>query len=400
MLTVTFRPTFNEASIDKYPGGQRFLLADVIQPSVIDRSVSRLRAEQYCGADAVGANLRGRFLSPVHPTGNEVRVTRPIFQLVFEPGADCAALPDDVALRLLSGILAEWATDAVERRGVLNSSKIIMSPQIFTYAMDSSVFVRADRVREAILLVLGDVEQFKQQPGADMVRVADLTVDVLQFRLRGVLVELDRFIVASSAAGGASGRHWLNEALATAEIAQRAAKERADSRRLALHEYASAAPATVLSNTDVPQDGRDQLKQELTREFITASEIATRNASMAARYRALRAAALAQRVVAAPSTVLEKRLDGLVREAGEITADFNRLYNLFSETRIGDQGLLYRIEQGPEIVMAKRFGLREFLFLLTGVAFGSIALMAVSMLLRKHWRWLFQSKTARSTGAE
>lgn len=399
-FVVTFRPTFDEATIDQYPGRQPFALGNILQPSIIDRSVRRLGADHYCGGDDVGADLRGRYLTPLYPPSDEVRVTRPIFQLVFEPRGACAGLPDDLALKLLSGILAEWASDAVERRGVLQLSAAIITPEIFTHTVDSPIFVRAERVREAILRVDREMAQFKEQPGAEFVRLSDLTLDMLQFRLESVMGPLDRLIVTSIGAAGAADQQWLTDALAAAEIEQRRAQQEAESLRVSLHEYAAMTPDEASLKNPATLDSRESFKQELARSYVKASVRASRQTATVDRYRTLRAAITTQRGIAPPPAVLERTLAALVRDAGAITADFNRLYKLFSQTRVGDQGLLYRIEQGPEAAMVKPFTFRSLMLLLIGVAFGSAALIAGVVLLRSHWRWLLQGEPARSNGAE
>lgn len=399
-VAVTFRPTFDEAGIDKYPGGQRFLLDDVIQPSIVDRSVRRLGADQYCDADEVGANLRARFLTPVHPPSNEVRVIRPIFQLVFERRGRCAALPDDVAIKLLSGILAEWASDAVERRGVLDASRTVVTPELFAHAVNSPTFVRADRAREAVLRVLRDLELFRQQPGAELIRLPGVSLEAVRFRLQGLMPPLERLIVTATVAAGSSQSVWLMDALSAAEIEERSAQQQAESRRIALHEYASMTPAEVSLKDDGSQVNREQFKQELTRGLVTAAELASQKAAIAERYRALRSAVAAQQGAVPPLSVLEATLAELVRNAVEATADLNRLCNRFSQTRVGDQAQLYRIERGPEITVNKAFALRDLLLLLIGVAFGSLVLLAGGVLMRSHWRWLLQGEPAKSSAAE
>lgn len=441
---IGFRPVFEGADSGRYPNGLLFSASDIADASVVAQVFAKNGLEQYCSLDFfrgglsvqesssalqfLNAEFQAR-LSDARLTvvdrqrlqdefvGRRAAMPR-AYQLMFVRPAECASAPQAVVLKAMTEVLEMWATDSQARRGVLNMRAAVLSPEVFVQAdaSSTSLLVRAELVRGAIVRVIQNISEVEKLPGAELVRAGKVPVTLVEVRLRLeelMQARLEPLIGMAGRGLGQESVRWVNQALESATTQLRAAETRAEAYRQALREYSGvsstptansgAANGRSQSSSDVqaltPQIDRTFIegivalsatntafRQEITRDVIEASVDAVSRASVVEHYRNLLAAMKDTRGDSLPADEVGKRLAVITAEAKDATQLFNDIYNEFSRVAFRAGSALYRVEQPAQVTVLRAFNMRDYLLLVIGVFLGAPVTLGLACLVLFHLR--------------
>ena len=345
------------------------------------------------------------------------------YQLRFIRPTECASLPREVVLKAMSEVLEEWAVESQERRGVLKVRAAVLSPEVFVLpdAANTSLLVRADLVRTAMVRVIANISEVEKVPGADLVRAGENRVTLAEVRVRVedlMRARLDPLIGMAGRGLGRESFQWVVQGLETATTQLRAAETRAEAYRQALREY-SGVPTTPSASSasgggrtqpssDVqaltPQIDRTfiegivalsatntQFRQEITRRVIDASIETASRAEVVEHYRGLLASMKDPGGISMLAEEIDRRLVTITGEAKETTRLFNEIYGEFSRVAFRAGSALYRVEQPTQVTVIRAFSMRSYLILLLGVSLASPVVLALACLVLFHLRRFVKS---------
>ena len=447
--TLGFRPVFEGANDGKYPNGLPFSSADITASSVVAQVFTKNSLQTYCPIDAFRAGLvvqeassALQFLSAEFQARlSDARLTavdrqrlqdefaarRTVlpreYQLRFIRPTECASLPREVVIKVMSEVLEAWAVESQDRRGVLKVRVAVLSPEVFVSpdTSDTPLLVRADLIRAAIVRVVANIMEVEKLPGAELVKVGENGVGLTEVRVRLedlMQARLDPLIGMAGRGLGRESIQWVAQAFETASIQLRASETRRDAYRQALLEYSGVptAPSAstgssggrAQSSSDVqaltPQIDRTfiegivelsetntEFRQEITRLVIDASlETATRT-QVVDHYRGLMVIMKAPGGEFLPAEQVRGRLAVIVAEAKEATRAFNEIYDEFSRVAFRAGSALYRVEQPTHVTAIRAFDMRGYLILLLGVSLASPVVLALACLVLFHFRRFVKS---------
>lgn len=447
--TLGFRPVFDGADDGKYSNGLPFSSADITASSVVAQVFTKNSLQTYCPIDAFRAGLvvqeassalqflNAEFqarLSDASLTAvdrqrlqDEFAARRTAvpreYQLRFIRPTECASLPREVVIKVMSEVLEEWAVDSQERRGVLKMRVAVLSPEVFTIpdAANTALLVRSDLVRAAMVRVIQNITDVEKLPGSELVRAGKVRVTFAETRLRLedlMQARLDPLIVMAGRGFSRESVRWVTQAIETASTQLRAAETRAEAYRQALREYSGVSTTpTATSNTgtqrsqsssDVqaltPQIDRTFIegivalsaantafRQEITRDVIEASVEAVSRASVVEHYRNLLEAMKDSGGDSLPADEVGRRLTVITAEAKETTQLFNDIYDEFSRVAYRAGSALYRVEQPAQVTALRAFGLRSYALLVFGVLLAAPVILALACLVLFHLRRFVKS---------
>ena len=450
--TLGFRPVFEGADDGKYPNDLPFSSTDITAASVVAQVFTKNSLQTYCPVDAFRAGLvvqeaspalqflSAEFQAPLSDarltavdrqrlqdefTARRTALPR-AYQLRFIRPSECASLPQEVVIKVMSEVLEAWAVESQDRRGVLKVRAAVLSPEVFVLpdAATASLLVQADLVRAAIVRVIANITEVEKLPGSELVRAGENRVALAEVRVRLedlMQARLDPLIGMAGRGLGRESIQWVTQAFETTSTQLRAAETRAEAYRQALREYSGvpttptansgAANGRAQSSSDVqaltPQIDRTfiegivalsatntEFRQEITRNVIEASIDTVSRASVVEHYRNLLAAMKDTSGDSLPADEVEKRLAVITAEAKDSTQLFNDIYNEFSRVAFRAGSALYRVEQPAQVAVLRAFSMRDYVLLVIGVFLGAPVILAMACLVLFHVRRYVKSTVA------
>lgn len=447
--TLVFRPVFEGADKGEYPNGLPFSSADITANSVVAQVFTKNSLQTYCPINAFRAGLvvqeassalqflNAEFqarLSDARLTVVERQRLQDEFAarraalpreygLRFIRPTECASLPREVVIKVMSEVLEAWAVESQDRRGVLKVRTAVLSPEVFLLpdAANTALFVRADLVRTAIARVIANITEVEKLPGAELVRVGENRVALAEVRLRLedlMQARLDPLIGIAGRGLGRESIQWVTQAFETASSQLRAAETRTEAYRQALREYSGVPTAPSAStgssggraqpSSDVqaltPQIDRTFIegivalsetntafRQEITRLVIDASLETANRTQLVEHYHGLLASMKDQSGASLPAEQVSGRLAILTAEAKETTRLFNEIYDEFSRVAFRAGSALYRVEQPTQVTVIRAFSMSRYFILLLGVSLASPVVLALAFLVLFHFRRFVKS---------
>ncbi|HUE84671.1 MAG TPA: hypothetical protein VMO26_01205 [Vicinamibacterales bacterium] len=351
------------------------------------------------------------------------------FRLAYIEPLPCRAIPSDVLLKALPEILDLWAEESEQRRGVMRARVAVLTPAVFewTTSPDESLLVRADLIRGTILRVVENILEVEKLPGSELIRAGEQQVSLREVRVRIedlIQRRLEPVIAAAARGFGRESILWLEQALASASVQQRAADQRVEAYRSALREYSGVSsvpppsattdrregqtPADVQALT--PQidrtfidrliemsEGNAEFRQEITRSMMAASVEAVSRSAAVEHYRVVLNAIKSAEGPSLSREELVTRLDQITREAKEATRIFNEIYEEFSRVAFRAGPAMYRIERPADVEVLTAFTQRYLAFLVLGVLLASPLILAIGALVHHHGRQFIRTATAQPT---
>ncbi len=450
--TLGFRPVFEGADDGEYPNGLPFSSADITASSVVAQVFTKNSLQTYCPIAAFRAGLvveeassALQFLSAEFQARlSDTRLTavdrRRLedefaarrtavpreYQLRFIRPTECASLPREVVIKVMSEVLEAWAVDSQERRGVLKMRVAVLSPEVFTIRdeANTALLIRLDLLRAAIVRVIQNITEVEKLPGSELVRAGKVSVTFAETRLRLedlMQARLDPLLGMAGRGLGRESVRWATQALETASTHLRAAETRAEAYRQALREYSGVSTTpTATSNTSNTGTQRSQsssdvqaltpqidrtfiegivalsatntaFRQEITRDVIEASVEAVSRASVVEHYRNLLAVMKDPGGDTITADEVGRQLTVIMEEAKETTQFFNDTYDEFSQVAYRVGSALYRVDQPAQVTALRAFGLRSYAFLVFGVLLAAPVILALACLVLFHLRRFVKS---------
>ena len=417
--SMQFRPTFDGLDKNEYPNGLPFSSADIVSPAVVNQVYAKNQISNFCSVQEFQGGLVVQESSPElqflqdeyeirmadarltsidrQRLQEEFRNRRttllPRYALEFIQPRTCAAIPKPVVSKALRDILETWATDAVDKRGVLKLRVAVLTPAIFEQAdsRPENELIRADLLRNAVGRVISNILAVEALPGAELVRGSDKHVSFAEVRAELEDLQATRLSSVLALAGrglGDQARRWAEQALQTAMTRQRIMQDRADAYSHALREY-SGVPSTATqppgassgSKTDGDVRGvtaqidnsfidrivdltelNTTFKQEITREAIAASVEAVDRAAVVKQYEQL-ISWLEQPAPVTSDEPVGEMLDRFSQQAKEATRRFNQIYEEFSNLSTTVGPAMYVVERPTYAAVYRSFDLRSLFIL-------------------------------------
>ncbi len=442
--TISIRPVFEGADDGKYPNGLPFAPSDITDASVVAQVFARNSLEQYCSLEVfqnslsmqtssvalqfLTAEYQGRLSDARLNAVDRQRVQDEFaakresitleYQLQFVRPQECGSLPQPVVLKVMTDVLATWATDSQTRRGVLKMKVAVLSPEVFTNpdASMDPLLVRADLVRHNVERIIQNIIDIEKLPGAELVRAGKVPISFAEVRSRFedlLTARLEPLIGTAGRQFGSDSVRWINYSLKTAMVHLQAAETRAAAFRQAFREYSgvlSTPTATSGAADRQPQRSSDvqaltpqidrtfvegivelsatntEFRQELTKDVIEASLEVVSRASTVDYYRNLLAEMKESSGGVVEADDLEKKLAVLIAQAKDATQLLHEVYNEFSQVAFRADSALYRVEQPGQVTVLRAFSITDYALLIIGVLLGAPIILAMSCLVLFHLR--------------
>lgn len=410
IASLPFRPVFDGVAEGHYPNGLAFSASDITNGSIVSQAFTKNKVEDYCSLESfrsgfyveqssmervfLDADYAARIadvrISPIERTRIQAEYEAkrsalpPSLALVFVKPWNCRALPKALLGKILSDVMAGWADESVNRRGVLRLDVDILTPGALDSSVaNSSLLVRADLVRTGLRRLADNIRKIEAMPGASLIRLGDgrLTFYEVETRVEDLVQSgLEPLVVSAGQALGGDSKAWVAQALASARRDQVIAEGKAKSYLDALREYsgvtgsaASPRPDARLSTTgssDVqtlsPQIDRtfiDRIvelsapnmafRQELTRAMVTASVDAVDRVGNANHYQQLADALSRPSPVGLTRQEVSDRLLNIVEAGKRLAKQFNDLYDEFSRVSLRADSAMFQVT-GPVRVQVQQ----------------------------------------------
>lgn len=411
-VSVPFTPLF----INGYPNGTGFSSTEVVDRSVLDEVYDTNHLETYCSREEFlggffveatsvelaiidreyQARLADTRLSAVdrERVQSEYRAKRqsaPIsYRLAWIRSPACARLPPALGAKILPDVLTTWADNAVNKRNVLQQVALL-TPAIFApmkEIQNQPLLNRADMIRSSIDRVVSQLQRIETFSGANAVRMPKSGVTFIQLRQR--LQDLmqgyvDPLMIQVAHIGRTEeSLQWIQHVYDHTDAERKSAEDRANAYEKALREYSGVQISAPAAGADRSKSGEAQgLTMQLDRSLF---EQLFQLGSVNAAYRL----ELTRSMVAARLTVVdfatsvefykrlldtlqrgrgngaltadeaEQRLTAIAREAADLLAQANELFNEFSRSSLLPGTLLYRLEAPPVATTVRSFALRDY----------------------------------------
>lgn len=261
--SVEFRVPFEGTGRGEYPNGLPFAATDIVSDPVVSQVFSDNALEEYfpfedfrsavfvaqvptIGVQTLSAEYEARIGTQTTPAARasldeQFRERRrllqePRYTLNFVQPPRGAEVPDVLLEKVLNDILADWARYAVDRKHVLEYEVDVPNVNVLRTDLvpgDNS-FVALDVLRGRINRIAGSVDELARLPGADMVRVGEQNVSLLDVRVQlEDLLESDlRPLLVQMLSGAGSAERqaiasYLEGRLLQARVDEKEAAERA-----------------------------------------------------------------------------------------------------------------------------------------------------------------------------
>lgn len=440
-MSSRFRPTFSGVEQGKYPNGLAFAASDITAPSVVDAIYDREGIKDFCAREVfrsafivelrspqlqlLDAEFQSR-LSDTRLSGvdrqrivedyNAQRKALQIqYRLTFMRPPACRAIPEAVVGKAMDGVLAEWATQAENRRGVAKLRVSVLTPSVFNLSTigDESRLTRADLIRATLRRVITNIEAVEALPGAELVRYGQDLSSLAE--IRAAVEDLNRWhleplILGTASAMGEQAIADVTNALQNARALAAGTEQRAAAYRMALREFSgtptfTAADLTRTGNqragAEVPNitpqidasfldrltqlvaaNANSELRQELTRKMAQAAVDGVEYQVNISYYTTLLEnlkRGLGSRV---SGEEVDRRLDVIVKRGRQLVELFDRVYEEFSKVSLRPEASLYQIEMPPSVSLARPFTPWDYLTAILGVGVFSLLFASFILLAR------------------
>jgi hypothetical protein len=218
VTTQKFRLDFEGASEARYPNGIKFSSSDITSTPILLRVYQENHLDRFTrfidfsravfvleanpDYERLAADYQSRLADPRLSTVDRERIQREWqskasslakneLSLNWLRTPDTAAVPESVVKKVLLDILTGWARYAANEQHVLKYRLSVFSPQMVASAdTDGEPVVAIQVLRSKIYKVLQNIDDLRQVPGSELVRIAG-GMSLEEIRLR--LEELVRF---------------------------------------------------------------------------------------------------------------------------------------------------------------------------------------------------------------
>ncbi len=211
-----FELSFDGVLQQRYPNGQRFNYADIVDMSILKEVYSANKLESYLTLEDFGravviteindemelirkeykAELSSNKLSTVDRSEIERAFSermnslkKPLFRLRWH-GEKAAEIPRPILEKALADVLAEWAKDAIERKGAFRLGGGLLSPAILKtpiFESKEDALMRIDAYRQIIDKAALQLAALKSLPGALQMRLPnDISLEEVAMQLQTI----------------------------------------------------------------------------------------------------------------------------------------------------------------------------------------------------------------------
>lgn len=273
LTSQQFRLDFKGANGGSYPNGLKFSSAEIVSSPILlrvfkDNDLQRFTdfnsfsrsifvLESNAEYEKLAADYRNRLSDPkLSPVDRErlqrdweaksASISKSDYSINYLRTGRTNKIPESVARKVLSDILAAWASFAMHEQHVLSYRMAVLSPNLLTVsdAEEGDFIIQLQVLREKIYRVAVNVQALSEIPGAELVRTPKEQLSLEEIRVR--LEEITRYriepltsLVRSTGLiqNPAATLRYLESQLAYDERALKAAQDRAGSYRDALSVY-------------------------------------------------------------------------------------------------------------------------------------------------------------------
>lgn len=399
---LVFRPTFEGARYSSYPNGTPFSPTDITSPSVLQRTFERnnlsqfLTFEQFArsvsvvpsGARAATlaieyeAKLAEPRITPVDRQKLEAEYfsrleALPVeYKLLFANTEHKYRVPGTLMQKVMADILADWADEAVNTRGVVLYNREVIT-NVFSEADQKipDLLQRTDVLRQRILRIIDTVERLNKLPGGQTMRggkqnltFAEIAVrlsELVRYELEPLYANLRRSGLIPDNAAAIS---YLTDQIARVQLDLKEHEDRrkavAEAFRTYLGDSTSAASALPRASADSLQGVAPQLSDSFLDKLVNMSKrqedmnfrqgVATRleNEALAevqpkrefefykSAIAAVRAPAVRQATPEARQAAINQ-LEATQKTAVDLSSEVREIFATLSTTNLNPQGKLY-----------------------------------------------------------
>lgn len=433
---LEFRPMFTGAADGKYPNDLPFATTDITDATNLDLVYDRNAIQQFCARDLFrGAffvdersdeasflqlEYQTRLADPRLTTVDRQAIVAeyeakrdglPVqYRLTFVKPPQCSGLPDVVVAKAMTDLLATWATESEQKRGVLNLRIDVPTPAMLDVdgELDTAPVVRADLVRSAILRIVANVEKLEQTPGAHLIRVGPDGLGLTEVRNKLTDLVHSRLEPLAIAARTSASAEWAKNMVAAAERDQHAGTARAASYQSALRDYSTTVTGQPTGSAPPPRTPaktseeaglspqvfafmqrmtdlsapNQKFRQELTRSMLDATADAIAAEQRASYYRGL----LTPGGATVSEAEFNRQLNAIVKEGKALTQRVDDLYAEFSRVALRPEAGMYRTVTPVTNEVSRPFSTRQALFIVLAAFFASLIAVVAYVLVRDRLR--------------
>lgn len=432
---LPFRPNFRGGISGLYPNGLPFSSTDITAPEIVDQVFAANGLADFCARDLfragffvdqqspqvifLDAEYQSRLaearLTPVDREKivaeyNSKRQTIPLsYRLMFIQPPQCSALPKAVVAKSLVDVLTVWANDAELKRGALGIRVPLLSPAALDWdRSDSSRIIRADRIRNALRQLQGNVRQVQAVSGADLVHIGEDRLGFMEVGNRFedlVQSRLDPLVFSAGRNLGVDSLEYINETLSAAQRRYKGAAERVEGLRDALRQYSESRSPTVPSRSAAAADAPQSLqfdvtfldrmldmsklnlefRQKVTRELIQAGVVAIQEQQDMEYYSHLRDIVQSGRVSSLSPAEIDARMAEVVTDGKAVARLFTQLYDEFSRVSFRPAGAMFQFEGPVNQTTERDFGFRGLVFVTVSATAGAMIVVLAYSVIRRRW---------------
>ena len=436
---IGFRTTFDQAEQGQYPNGLKFSEADIIRPAIVDAVTENSGVAELCSPDMVRAGLSAQQTSPALrdlAVSYERRMSRAVqnqvdlqridqefsaersrmrmeYELRFAPGRQCSDLPDTVLIKMLPAIVAEWARDAVEVRGVLALRPPVEVSPLLERASSGAegLSARLALIRIAVNRLIAAATA-GERSFSELEQAGGAAVSLVDLRLRLQLLltaELDPRAASIAATRGRLSDQRIRDAMRYAQSELDSARQRVENYQMALREY-SGAQASLSTNSEVVaapnvamlerfidmSAANLKYRRDLSQRMVQAGEEMVEYSRTVEAYRE----ALSNSTASGSGSGTRADDNAVVAEiVGEVTRaveEFMKIKTALAQGQTPADASLYRVERPAEVTTVRAIGGRTIAFLVLGAGFLTLILSAAATLVLVLGRDQLAIETPRS----
>jgi len=297
--SITFRLDFAGAARGQYPNGLKFSPSDIIDTPVLlqtynanalrqyvsfsDFSKAFVVAESNRALQALAADYQSRLSDPKLTPLDRERVEREYqakregiskseFVLILSAAETLRRIPPEVAEKIVRDVLQTWARQAVIKKKILNYRMSVLSKNVLegSIAGQREYIVALILLRDHSLAILRNIDQMRETPGIELVRVGPQQVSLEEVRVQ--LEDLVRFdieplIVVARDTGFVTSRDAITTVL-EAQLAHHQRRLAALKRR----EEALRSALAIYDQSRFPTGGADSLRERQDGQKTTQGE--------------------------------------------------------------------------------------------------------------------------------
>lgn len=458
LASLKFRLLFEGADKGEYPSGMRFSTDEIVAKPVLLTvyKANKLSEDRYGGFEdfqssfyvatkpsaemealdsEYSSKLANRALTAVERTRLEEQYNDRRsgmlhgveYELTIDLSLGLDTMPEELREKIIKDILRTWARDAKKRKGALKYQISILTKKFFpeNIQFDGNHFMAADMLRRKARMLLDNIEELMELPGAKSYRspTEDLSLgevsakvdDVISFNLLPAMY-LARLSALADPKEGAMTALYVQAASHKATLAQKEAADRVKALQEALAAYmpayraASNADAGVKNSgtgtpsmsvsTIMPQFGdayidriiqmatmtKDiEFRQEFIDRIIKEALVEVKLSREVQFYQDM-LTALQDKGASISSLTPEtrKQIDAHVKEAHKDLLNhveqINTIYNELSETNLSPPTELYSAPEQIITTMARSISISRLVLYLVAIVGGMVVLTSAGCL--------------------